>query len=305
MAVSLREGDRQPVNAATLGVEDEAAASSTTARVLSEALAEAMIKAAALSVLVCGMAWVIGCQNDAEPAAGGASAGGAGSSATAGGTTTGAGSGASAGGQAALAGSSAGGAGPSDRGGASTAGASSSAGAGATGELPPLVECANTPSVDRLTSWSATAEGTMVPASGSILVKEAAGYVGKVQFVGAGWHVVPVLIANQFDVTADLSKASGFTLTYSTTAELHVQLRSKSHWSGGDQYATTLPSTAGQQATHFFAFAEADWTSLFGAPGLSFADTLKEGMGLVFVGDGENTIVFYGLRIDGYTPPCQ
>lgn len=145
----------------------------------------------------------------------------------------------------------------------------------------------------------------MVPASGSILVKEGAGYVGRVQFLGSGWHVLPVLIANQFDVSADLSQAAGFTLTYSATAELHVQLRSKSHWSGGDQYATTLPSTSGQQQTHFFSFAAPEWKSLFGAPALSFADTLKEGMGLVFVGDGENTIAFYGLRIDGYTPPCQ
>ena len=233
----------------------------------------------------------------------------AGTTATAGSATVTAGSaGTSTGGQA-TAGTSAGGTAGAAQGGsagASTAGAGGSAGAGAGGgtELPPLEECAQ-PSVDRLTSWSATNEGTMVPASGSILVKEGADYVGKVQFVGGGWHVVPVLIANKFDVTADLSKASGITLTYSATAELHVQLRSKSHWSGGDQYATTLPSTGGKKETHVFSFAEANWKSLFGTPVLSFAATLKEGMGLVFVGDGENTVAFYGLRIDGYSPPCQ
>jgi len=27
-------------------------------------------------------------------------------------------------------------------------------------------------------------------------------------------------------------------------------------------------------------------------------------MGLVFVGNSENSVVFYGLRIDGFTPPC-
>ncbi len=42
----------------------------------------------------------------------------------------------------------------------------------------------------------------------------------------------------------------------------------------------------------------------FEASLLSFANTLKESMGLVFGGDGENTIAFYGLRIDGYTPTC-
>jgi hypothetical protein len=279
-----------------------------------------MIKASAFSVLVCGLACAAGCQSDAEPLPGntagsaGASVAGvagsavttAGSNATAGNaTTTGGSAGAGTGGQAA-AGTSAGGAAGAGQGGsagASTAGAGGSAGAGGGTELPPLEECTQ-PSVDRLTSWSATNEGTMVPASGSILVKEGADYVGKVQFVGAGWHVVPVLIANKFDVTADLSKASGITLTYSATAELHVQLRSKSHWSGGDQYATTLPSTGGKKETHVFSFAEANWKSLFGTPVLSFADTLKEGMGLVFVGDGANTIAFYGLRIDGYSPAC-
>jgi len=38
---------------------------------------------------------------------------------------------------------------------------------------------------------------------------------------------------------------------------------------------------------------------------LSYADTLKEGMGLVFVGNSANKVEFYGLRIDGFTPPCQ
>jgi hypothetical protein len=184
------------------------------------------------------------------------------------------------------------------------AGAAGGAGAGGVVELPPLVECTGTPSVDRFTQWIASGEGTTVPATGSILVKEGDEYVGKVQLVGAGWHVIPVYVKNQFGESLDLSMSSGITLTYSATAELHVQLRSKSHWSGGNQYATTIPTTDGNKETRFFSFAEAGWQSLFGAPTLSYADTLKEGMGLVFVGDGANEIVFYGMRIDGYTPPC-
>ncbi len=282
-----------------------------------------MIKASALSVFLGGLAYLTACQGEPEaasPAGGGSTNGGGGGSlATAGGSGSnsgagmapGGGSNSGSGGQAIVAGASTGGtaAGASQGGqsGASTGGTAAgggSAGGGASG-LPPIQECATQPSVDRLTSWSATNEGTMVPASGSILIKEGADYVGKVHFIGAGWHVLPVLIANKFDVTADLSTAARFTLTYSATAELHVQLRSKSHWSGGDQYATTIPSTGGKQETHVFSFAEAGWKSLFGAPVLSFADTLKEGMGMVFVGDGENTVTFYGLRIDGYTPTCQ
>jgi hypothetical protein len=105
-------------------------------------------------------------------------------------------------------------------------------------------------------------------------------------------------------VSADLSGSQGITLTYSATSALHVQLRSKSHWSGGNQYATDIPATDGKQQTIFLSFAPAGWESLFGAPALSYADTLKEVMGMVFVGNSENDIVFYGLRIDGFTPNC-
>jgi len=192
-------------------------------------------------------------------------------------------------------------------GGAAQAGQGGVAGVGGTGgvmDLPPIEECTGTPSVDRFTQWVASGEGTTVPATGSILVKEGEEYVGKVQLVGGGWHVIPVYIKNKFGEALDLSTSSGITLTYSATAELHVQLRSKSHWSGGNQYATTIPSTGGKKETRFFSFAEAGWKSLFGAPELSYPDTLKEGMGLVFVGDGANEVVFYGMRIDGYTPPC-
>lgn len=175
---------------------------------------------------------------------------------------------------------------------------------GAIMELPAIEECTGTPSVDRFTQWIASGEGTTVPAKGSIVVMDGGEYVAKVEMVGAGWHVIPVYIKNKFGEALDLSTSSGITLTYSATAELHVQLRSKSHWSGGQQYATTIPSTNGQKETRFFSFAEVGWKSLFGPPALSYADTLKEGMGLVFVGDGPNLVTFHGLRIDGYTPPC-
>lgn len=194
--------------------------------------------------------------------------------------------------------------GGASNGGAANGGSSGGSG-GSTGtpNYPPIEECA-TPSVDRLTQWT-RGEGVFAPASGSLLMKEGADYVAKIQFVGSDWHVLPVLIANKFDVSVDLSKSAGFTLTYSATSDMHVQLRSKSHWSGGDQYAIDIPSTGGAVQTKTFTFAEASWKSIFGPPALSFADTLKEGMGFVFVGNSENTIAFSGLRIDGYVPPCQ
>jgi hypothetical protein len=282
--------------------------------------------------LSCSLVIFTGCQSDVEPgglgASGSASGGTAGAPVSVGGNAMGGGgaaaqagttssiAGSGAGGQPSAAGTSAGGAamaGSSSQGGDAGAvamggsgGAAGVAGnGGGSAGLPPLEECPGKPSVDRLTNWQASGEGLTVPATGSILVQDGAGYAGKVKFVGAEWHVIPVYIANKYGSTADLTKAASFTLTYSATAPLHVQLRSLSHWSGGDQWATDIPSTGGNKETHVFSFAAAGWKSLFGQPVLSFADTLKEGMGMVFVGNSENTVAFYGLRIDGYTPPCQ
>jgi hypothetical protein len=175
---------------------------------------------------------------------------------------------------------------------------------GGSAGLPPIEECTGTPSVDRLTQWIASGEGLTEPKTGSIVTKQGEEYVAKVRFVGSEWHVIPVYVANKFGDTADLTTSKGITLTYSATSELHVQLRSETKWSGGDQYATTIPSTNGQKETRFFSFESANWQSLFGTPELSWADTLKQGMGLVFVGNSENDVVFYGLRVDGWTPPC-
>lgn len=226
--------------------------------------------------------------------------------ASAGSTQQGGGNGGTAGGSGGSGGVTPGGAGQGGSGGIAQNGGAGSGNGGSGGmDGPPAIEqCMGTPSLDHLSSWNATNEGVMVPASGSILVKDGAGYAGKVQFVGNGWHVVPVYVANQYGKTADLSASKGFWLTYSATAELHVQLRSKSHWDGGTQYATTIPSTSGAKVTTFFPFS-ADWKSVFNdQPVLSYADTLKEAMGMVFVGEFETTIVFYGLRFDGYTPMC-
>ncbi len=275
--------------------------------------------AVALSSLL--LACTGGCQSEPDAATGnaaGSSAAGSGGGGNlplagtpaVGGSVAQAGSTGQSGGMAAAgaSGSSAGGNAQGGQGGSTSGGAGGAAGSGSgggAGGLLPLEECQGKASIDRLTSWNASGEGLTVPATGTILVQEGSDYVGKVQFVGAEWHVIPVLIANQFGQTVDLTSASGITLTYSATAELHVQLRSESHWDGGNQYATTIPSTGGNKETRFFSFAAAGWASLFGAPALSYADTLKEGMGLVFVGNSENTVVFYGLRIDGYTPPCN
>jgi hypothetical protein len=166
-------------------------------------------------------------------------------------------------------------------------------------------ECA-TPSIDRLQQWLATGEGTTVPATGSLLVREGDRYAAKVTFLNAEWHVIVVWLANQFEAQADLSTSSGFWLTYSATEDLYVQLRPASHWSGGDKWLTPVPSTGGKLVRRFFSFSPDRWTTLpeLGTPSYSFASALGEARGLVFVGKTPNRLDFRGLRVHGYRPPC-
>jgi hypothetical protein len=142
---------------------------------------------------------------------------------------------------------------------------------------------------------------------GSLLVKEGDRYVAREEFLGAGWHVLEVLIGNVYEAQADLSKSSGFTLTYSSTADLWVQLRPASHYSGGDKWVTKIPSTGGQMKQETFPFTPASWTTIaeLGTPKYTFASALKEARGLLFVGKTPNVIAFWGLRIDGYVPMCR
>ena len=206
-------------------------------------------------------------------------------------------------------GSVASGAGSTALGGGGNSGSSSVAGGGAStggaGGLPALQECASAPSIDRITLWTATNGECVCTPVGNILAKDGPANVAKVEFMGSDWHVVPVLITNKFGTVADLSAAPGITLTYSATAALHVQVRAgEPNWSGGDKWAADVPATAGAKQTLFIPFEPSKWASLFGAPALPFADTLKAVQGLVFVGNTANTVLFYGLRIQGFEPAC-
>ncbi|WYW17815.1 hypothetical protein LCL61_19900 [Amycolatopsis coloradensis] len=166
-------------------------------------------------------------------------------------------------------------------------------------------ECA-TPSIDRLQHWLASGEGTTVPPTGSLLVRERGGYAAKVTFLNAEWHVVVVWLGNRFEAQADLSKSAGFWMTYSATDDLYVQLRPASQWSGGNKWLTKVPSTGGKRVKKFFSFKPEAWTTLpeLGTPGHSFASALTEARGLVFVGKTPNELDFRGLSIDRYRPPC-
>ncbi|MEV6630302.1 hypothetical protein AB0M54_06075 [Actinoplanes sp. NPDC051470] len=168
-------------------------------------------------------------------------------------------------------------------------------------------ECA-TPSIDRYQQWLAAGEGTTVPATGSMLVPIHHGrdYAARITFLNEEWHVAVLWLGNQFEAQADLSRSAGFWLTYSATDDLWVQLRPASHWSGGAQWATAIPSTHGRVAARFFSLRPGAWTSVpeLGEPAHPFATARGEARGLVFVGKTANELDFRGLRVHRYTPPC-
>jgi hypothetical protein len=195
-------------------------------------------------------------------------------------------------------------AGPSDAAARSDATSGSDLATGGDAEEK-LMECPK-PSIDRITAWNATGEGTTKPMSGSLLVKEGDHYVAKQEFVGGGWHVLEVFIGNTFEFSVDLSKSTGFTLTYSSTNDLWLQLRPAFHYDGGAQWVTKIPSTGGQMMKQTFSFDPSKWVTIdLGKPSWSYDMARKAARGFLFVGDKPNLIAFYGLRIDGYVPMCR
>ena len=169
----------------------------------------------------------------------------------------------------------------------------------------PLEECENG-SIDRFEHWIATDEEGVCAPLGSILVPEGDGYAGEVSFTTEdAWHVLVVWLQNEFDDSVDLSGSRGFTITYSATADLYIQLRPGFQWGGGNKWVVRLPATGGEMQTHEYSFQAEDWTTLFGEPPHTFDEAIADARGFVFVGNGLNELRFESLRIDGFTPPCK
>jgi hypothetical protein len=256
----------------------------------------------------------------AGPAGAGAGGGGAGATGNGGSTgTSGAGtSGAAGAAGTGQAGGGAGNAASPDGGAAGKAGASGAAGSSDGGvvtdgpaglDAAKLQEC-TMPSIDRIQSWNATmGEGDMVPSGGSLLVKEGDHYVAKVTLNGNDWHVLPVYLSNAAGGgMVDLSTSTGFTLTYSTTADLWIQMRPANHWNGGVQWVTKIPSSGGVMQSRFFSLDTASWSylsQLGGKPSWPYEEARAQVRGFVIVGNQPNTVVFAGLRFDGYVPACR
>jgi hypothetical protein len=171
----------------------------------------------------------------------------------------------------------------------------------------PLAACPK-PSVDHLEIWEAHG-GSLRPAvGGNLLVKDGDRHYAKVDFLPGGeWHEIVVPIVNSLAAKTDLTASRGFTLTYSATAALHVQLRPLSHPHGGEQWTATIPATGGATKDLFIPFAPAAWGMLLGDPPFPFSQALRDANFFNFVGEPGtgNSLTVRGLRIDGFVPPCS
>lgn len=165
------------------------------------------------------------------------------------------------------------------------------------------------PSIDHLQSWSVV-QGSTTPAGGSLLVKEDDHYVAKVVLHGTSWHALLLPLANVvYDtIMVDLSTSTGFTLTYSATADLWIQMRPANHPHGAVHWVTKIPSTGGVLQSRFFSLAAESWSNLpaiSGIPPWPYVETRAQARGFVFVGNKPNDVVFAGLRFDNYVPACR
>ena len=158
------------------------------------------------------------------------------------------------------------------------------------------------PSLGRLQLFRAHAN--TVPATGNLLVREGERYVAKVRFTGANWSEVVVPLANNEARAADLSQSAGFTISYSATAELWVQIRGTVQPHGGDQHVVRLAPTGGQVQTRSFRFVPEEWTQRLGPPRVTLADVVKSAIMFNFIGIAANDVTVTSLRFDSYAPMC-
>ena len=156
--------------------------------------------------------------------------------------------------------------------------------------------------IDGLSMWIGSTEGPCIP-SGDLLVKEGGATVAKVAFKNAPeWFVAPIDLGNAFGVAENLSTTPSFTIVYTAESDFWMQMRSKSHWSGGSQWATRL--AAGVNVSHTVQWANSSaWETPLGKPAQTLAQVLSEAQGMIMVGNTNNALTVRSLTIPGFTPP--
>lgn len=169
----------------------------------------------------------------------------------------------------------------------------------------PISEC-DTPSIDRLQKWLASGEGPTVPSSGSLLVPNGEYHIANARFTSSTeWHVLSIWLGNEFGASIDLTGSSGFTMTYSASADFYIQLRPAEEWSGGNKWHMPISSSGGAVITTFFPFDASKWEQRLGSVPHTFKSALADASGFVIVGNTVNELSFSGLRIDGFVPTCH
>lgn len=157
--------------------------------------------------------------------------------------------------------------------------------------------------IDGLTKWIGSGEGPCIP-QGNLLMKDSLGAtVAKVAFKNEpDWFVAPIWLGNAFGIAEDLSGTDAFTIVYDAEADFWIQMRSKSHWNGGAQWATRL--AAGQNVSRTVTWESAEsWETPLGTPAQSLDEVLLETQGMIMVGNKNNALTVYRLSIPGFAPP--
>jgi hypothetical protein len=113
-----------------------------------------------------------------------------------------------------------------------------------------------------------------------------------------------LFLSNVREAARDLRTSAGFTVTYSSTAEMFIQLRGTVQRDGGNQYHAVLPATAGAMMKRSVRFVRDDWTFRLGATTQMFTDVLRTAVLFNFISMPANDVTIYDIRFDNYVPAC-
>lgn len=111
-----------------------------------------------------------------------------------------------------------------------------------------------------------------------------------------------IWLGNAWGVAEDLTSTQAFTIVYNAEADWWIQMRSKSHWSGGAQWATRLE--AGQNMSKTISWKDTSaWETPLGTPAQALHDVLGETQGMMMIGNKNNALTVYSLKVPGFAPP--
>jgi hypothetical protein len=174
------------------------------------------------------------------------------------------------------------------------------------------------PNVSRLTVWDVevSKDGSTLAIDGaSSLVVRAGKRVAHVVFDLRGpesYGTINVPLRNHredathksAELSVDLGRAHGVTLSYASTADLFLQLRHGGRSHGGHHYRAKLPSTGGSlrsERLRFADFAQPDWVKENERYPLDLRDVFSFTVAALQSAD----VTVAALTVDGYTPSCE